>query len=380
MEKANLMRKYFLIKKGYAQYLLCLIFLSDIFTRIYIEQQVFASKYVKAILSIVLIYILFKKSKKKTIYLALTIVGIFFIAICNKSFDYILNNIAQFLKYYSGVIFFSILLTQKSKTIYEKTIEFIFIFFSLNILFAAVFEITYFETYNPRRYGYMPLFSSQNEYSFIAITSIAFFYQKFLKIASLKNSLLIILSTVSSLLVGTKVIYLFIFLWFLYLIFDWFGKTKTILILLSLILINFLVKSYWINFLEKHFEILINVYEEKGFINAISSLRIDFFKTRIASQSQEFEIINYFFGGQNLEFKTEMSVTDIFLFFGIIGGLLYLYTYWKYVINSLSLNKFSIFYICSICFLSFIGGYYFESYSSQIYAVSFLYLYYEKQI
>ncbi|MFD2563567.1 hypothetical protein [Aquimarina rubra] len=373
------MLKGILFKNGYTQYFLALIFLSDILTRIYIDQEIFVSKYIKTLITIVILCILFVKTERKLIFTLCISFVILIIGLYSKSFDFVLKNVAQFLKYYSGILFFSILITQDNNEIYRKYLETIFILFSLNILTAAIFEIQYLQTYHfSERFGYMPLFSSQNEYSFIAITSIVFFYQKLLHKSSVKNVLLLCITVIASLLVGTKVLYLFICLWFLYILFNSLGKIKSIFIISILILIIYFTKSYWIVFLETYFKPIIYIYREKGLIDSLSSLRVSFFENRFNLQMEEFETINYLFGGQNLLFKTEMSIIDIVLFFGVLGAVLYFYNYWKFVIKFLSLNRVSIFYGWSVCILSFIAGYYFESYSAQIYSVSFLYIYYFK--
>lgn len=366
-------------KNKYANYFLLLIFVSDIMTRIYIYDQVLPSKIIKAIITLIILLVLILNQKKNIIRLILLALICFGIGVYNNSTNFIIENFAQFFKYYSGILFFSFLISWETKPSYNKCLEFIFVFFSINILIAAIFEIQYFKTYHfSERFGYMPLFSSQNEYSFIAITSIIYFYQKVLSNNSLKNLLLLSIAIVTSLMIGTKVVYLFICLWFLYLLFNSFGKVTSVIVISALVLIIFLTQSYWITFLETYFKPFVYLYQEKGLIDVLSSLRISFFEYRFSSQMKDFDTVNYFFGGQDLSLKTEMSLIDIFLFFGIIGGILYFYVYWELVIKTLDLNKISIFYLFSIGIFSFIAGYYFESYSAQIYAVSFLYLYYFK--
>ena len=86
--------------------------------------------------------------------------------------------------------------------------------------------------------------------------------------------------------------------------------------------------------------------------------------------------LNYLFGGLTIPCLTEMSFFDVFLFFGLIGGVMYGYLYVRLVIKRLSLDLFGAIFISSITLLSMVAGYYFENFSSQIYTISVLFIFY----
>jgi hypothetical protein len=289
----------------------------------------------------------------------------------------IIPKTAQFFEYYSGILIFYFFIKSDSYKIIDKIILSVFLFYVINILIVTIFKIDYFKTYpTSQRFGYMPLFNAQNEFSFIMITILSYFYKKLSLTKNIINCFLFTISLLAACFVGTKIIYLFVFILINYLILKKLGRKFYVIFGIIFLIFNVLLKELWYNFLKNYFNSLVLVYEKNGILDAVSSLRLSHLENKIGCQSMSFKLVNYFFGGSNLDCITEMSLLDLFLFFGVIGFVWYFYLYKKLVLIRLKLDTFGYLLIISITFLSFLGGYYFENFSTQLYFISFLYLFY----
>jgi len=113
------------------------------------------------------------------------------------------------------------------------------------------------------------------------ITIVVYFYKTFLKRKSIIYLLLFVLSLFASLLIGTKAIYLFIFIFFNYLLIKYFRLRKSAAIYVLILLLILFFKEYLILFLNTTFEILVEVCHLKGFFDAISSLMLSYLIDRL---------------------------------------------------------------------------------------------------
>ena len=268
------------------------------------------------------------------------------------------------------------MIINQNKALLSKILIIIFSFYTITVLIAGLFEIDFLRTYNALRYGYMPLFSSQNEFSFIMITIVVFYYKNWLEKKEFYGFLLLILSLAASLIIGTKVVYLFLIIFINYIIIINLQLKKIILFYVLILITLFYFKDYLFLFLENKFEIFVDLYHEKGLFDTISSLRVSYLQDRLICQTSNMKPLNYLFGGLTIPCLTEMSFFDVFLFFGLIGGVMYGYLYVRLVIKRLSLDLFGAIFISSITLLSMVAGYYFENFSSQIYTISVLFIFY----
>lgn len=357
--------------------ILLLLFIGDTLTKIYIDNNLKFSWLVKALITFILALNLFYSNKN----LFLIVSVLFLIVLVGVIFNFqhdLIAKISLFFEYVSGILFFQFLIVNQNKVLLSKLILFIFSIYIITILTASLLEISYLRTYKFGRFGYMPFFSSQNEFSFIMITIVVYFYKTLLKRKSIIYLLLFVSSVFASLLIGTKAIYLFIFIFFNYLLIKYFRLRKSAAIYVLILLLILFFKEYLILFLNKNFEILVEVYQEKGVFDAISSLRLSYLKDRLICQNLTLEPVNIIFGGLNISCLTEMSLFDILLFFGVFGVCFYFYSIKKGIIDNIKLDVFGYFYLIAITLLSFVGGYFFENFSTQIYSVSFLYIFYHE--
>lgn len=355
--------------------LMMLLLVGDTLTSFFIKENLKFSIFFKAIITFLLIVNLAFSNKTLfigVILLCLSVsVGIGF----NNLNDFIPKTSLVF-EYLSGLLFFNYLILSNNKKTLSSIFAGIFIFYCLTILIAFIFQIDYLKTYYGERFGYMPFFSSQNEFSFIIIATIIYFYKIYLNTPSKINLLFIIMALISSLLVGTKVLYAFVLIFIAYLILKKFNfKILALITGFALILLLFL-KNHLFNFLYTYNKVLMDVYSEHGLINFISSLRYEFLEDRLECQFLTMDSYNYLFGGINMKCFTEMSLIDILLTFGLLGSILYFYLLRRFILLKLDLDIFGCYAVTIITLLSFLGGYFFENLSAQFYVIGVLYIFY----
>ncbi len=358
-------------------FILSLLVAVDTFTKFYLNSNMNFSWAGKVIISILLFACLYLFNKRIFVLVAILFWMISFGMALNFQNDFI-EKVSLFFEYVSGIMFFNFLIVNNNKNLLFKILLIIFTFYTVTVLTAWLFEIDYLRTYNALRFGYMPLFSSQNEFSFIMIAIVVFYYKNWLRKKKFYSFLLLFLSLAASLIIGTKVIYIFLIVFVNCILILNFHFKKIILFYVLLIITLFYFKDYLFLFLENKFEIFVDLYHEKGLLDTISSLRVSFLQDRLICQTSNMNHVEYLFGGMTIPCLTEMSFFDIFLFFGCVGGFMYCYLYLKLVLKKLSLDLFGLVFISTITTLSMLAGYYFENFSSQIYTISVLFIFYYK--
>lgn len=355
--------------------LMTLLLVGDTLTSFFIKENLKFSFFFKAIITFLLIVNLAFSNKTLfigVILLCLSVsVGIGF----NNLNDFIPKTSLVF-EYLSGLLFFNYLILSNNKKSLSSIFAGVFIFYCLTILIAFIFQIDYLKTYYGERFGYMPFFSSQNEFSFIIIATIIYFYKIYLNTPSKINLLFIIMALISSLLVGTKVLYVFVLIFIAYLILKKFNFKILALITGFALILLFFFRNHLFNFLYTYNKVLMDVYSEHGLINFISSLRYEFLEDRLECQFLTMDSYNYLFGGINMKCITEMSLIDILLTFGLLGSLLYFYLLRRFILLKLDLDIFGYYAVTIITLLSFLSGYFFENLSAQFYVIGVLYIFY----
>lgn len=357
--------------------IMSLLVVGDTLTSIYLKDNLRFSFIFKAIITLVLLINLVFSNKALLIGVILLCLSVSVGMVFNNLNDFIPKTSLVF-EYLSGLLFFNYLTInhKKNKSPLSTILLVIFIFYCATIIIAFIFQVDYLRTYYGQRFGYMPFFSSQNEFSFIMIAIIIFFYQKYLNLPSRINLILIIMAVVSSLLIGTKVSYIFSFSFIVYILLKRFSFKIFIFSTTLLFLLVFLFKNYIYKFVYPYNKVLMDVYAEHGLINFISSFRYEFFKDRIDCQFLKMDFYNYLFGGINMQCITEMSLIDILLTFGLFGSLIYFYLLNRFLLRKLNLNIFGYYAIIGIAILSFLAGYFFENLSAQFYIIGVLYIYF----
>ena len=345
-----------------------LIVIGDALTKIFFHAGTYnPSKYIKAFLIIPLVLLSYKNEKNVFIYLSISFL-LFFIGSIYISINRFYSNIPQFFEYYFLVLFFIAFRNVK----YEKIgalLKVVFLLHALIIVLATIFDFHFLKTYSySKRLGYLSLFNSQNEFSYVMMAGIMYFtvMAKRENILSILELLFII---TAGLLVGTKAILLFIFIFGLYYL---FFKTRPkfylplIAVIISIIVI---FRNSIISFLKQNYNTLYVLYKKEGFVSFLSSKRSVFIEERLKSNNEEFDFLNYLFGSYDLANLYEMSLFDVFYFFGTIGALLYGYILYKFVIKKVYFNKILLIFTILVGSITIVAGYFIENASAQIYVL-----------
>ena len=109
--------------------------------------------------------------------------------------------------------------------------------------------------------------------------------------------------------------------------------------------------------------VFLNVYRKDGLITALLSGRNIYFEKKIFPLIFEYwQLPNLLIGGQDVTaFYSEMGFIDVFLFFGIIGTILYLYVFYKLFMLLNFQKDFKIFFGVCLSLIIATAGHFFES-------------------
>lgn len=189
-------------------FILSLLVAVDTFTKFYLNSNMNFSWAGKFIISILLFACFYFFNKKGVVLVAILFWMITLGMALNFQNDFI-EKVSLFFEYVSGIMFFNFLIINNNKNLLFKILLIIFTFYTVTVLTAWLFKIDFLRTYNAYRFGYMPLFSSQNEFSYIMIAMVIFYYKNWLRKKKFYSFLLLFLSLAASLIIGTKVIIYF---------------------------------------------------------------------------------------------------------------------------------------------------------------------------
>lgn len=363
-------------KKLYTQYLkwfpaflLLLFFITEAFSKfamVYLDGKSDIQRYVKLIVLVIFVFGIIKPLKN--LLLPALLFGVFCLGqlFLEKSFNQ--EVIVGFSKLLFPIILFTFFIkhpvTEKSKSLLFKVFEYLMIFNGLLILIGLIFEIPLFNSYRFGRWGYNGLLINTSTSSYIYAIAL-FYFLISLKHSFLKNwkSLFII---VSCLLTGTKIVYIALLgSLFVYIFYYTNLNRKHRSVLLITLLSIFSVLGYILFF---HWGIFNEIRQEQGLVSAILSYRDDLLiEQTIPFIQQNWQWPNYIFGGiNNLALRSQMGFVDVFLFWGILGGIIYLFAFYKnFVPKSLVKNANYIILILSL--MVFLAGNFFENASVAIY-------------
>lgn len=359
----------------YLYFIFLLLYLGDTLTCIFLKETFNYSWLSKAFITVLLLYNLYD-TNIKLLYKLLFLYGIIFLGFTFNYLNDFLAKTSLFFEYTSGILFLNFIIYNANKKLLSNLLNILFLIYVITIIIAFCLNISYLHTYNSERFGYKPIFSSQNEFSYIIITIIVFYYKKYKLNMAIQNLSFLILALLASLLLGTKTTYLFLFVFINYIVTTFLKERKKLYIVLFTLLITCIALALYL--VPIYFPVFLKIYSESGLLDVLSSNRLAYLFNRLSCQIANFKTFNYLFGGSNLNCITEMSIFDIFLFFGFIGGAYYIYLIKEFILNKLKLDTIGLVFVILISTLSLLGGYYFENFSAQVYTVSVLYLFYHK--
>lgn len=232
----------------------------------------------------------------------------------------------------------------------------ILIFNSILILAGFLFKIDLFKSYPYSiRFGYVGLFNTVNEASYIYMIWIGYSFLQFFLYK--KGKYILIFSLISSLLIGTKLVLLFIAILLLFYTYHIvkYSKVLRLALVLSVALLLFFSKTIAVAYFNV-FPFWKDYLLEKNIISLITSYRDVLLINNVEYIQNKWSWINYFIGGAFLtdNYKTtEMDFVDIFLMFGFLGLLAYCVFVFKVYLSD---NHVVNFLVCLIFACSIIAG------------------------
>lgn len=237
--------------------------------------------------------------------------------------------------------------------VYEK-IVFINSFF---IIIGALFQISLFQTYY-YRFGYNGFFMTPSTATYFYALALTYFTYNF--VFYKKNLAGLMLTILVCFLVGTKALFLFLFLTGIQVVvIKKLYKYKTLYILIASILaLVFLFKEKLSIFFQEKLAILYDLYKEDGLISMLTSMRNQNFQQDfIPIVTEKWGALNFLFGGTNFElYRVEFELLDLFLFFGFIGSAIYLWYYFRKILVFKKLDTYGKYMMALIIFVAVISG------------------------
>lgn len=319
-----------------------IFFLGDIFSRTAIYYNLEFIRYTAIAKAIILIsyliaftynfknYIKIKETKRVffgiLILIMTYIIGQMSMGNTSVLLDFTNKNYLIFIRYLfwpiSLLIFYPLII---SNDFTDKQLKFYESIFLINvglILLSFIFGFSLFKTYfNPYRPGYMGVFNTHNQASYAFILFILYYYHTTFYKGKRYVKLLIVL--LASLLIGTKKIYLFMCILGCFHILKfklWKNKLTYLSLFVATLVLGFIYKFHSISF-----QTFINIYQEKGLITMLSSMRDELLiQTFNNTVKEDWTSLNYIIGGPEFyDSRTEFGFVDLYLFFGVIGLVLY---------------------------------------------------------
>lgn len=325
--------------------LLLLIYISNFLVKLIVVYNIpisfRISAFIRLIVEVILIILAFKlkiSSKNLKIIGALIIgffLGQFFLKeynIYSQNFlEEILNGDIYYLNKYILIILFVAVYKKLpgkndiSNQLINAT-TYILIINSLLILLGFVFEINLFKSFpSSERFGYSGLFTKSGEAVLLYILFSIIFYIKFLNGKSIYPVLFFI---IIAFLTGKKIAVLSIVLFYVF-HFCVVHKGKVYFRLIGGLLLGFSLffKDYIVSYVVKFFPFWEQLLKKESVWTILTSTRnLNYFRAKSFIQDN-WSFVNYLFGGVNYNKNTKVEIDplDTFMFFGLLGGSLYIY-------------------------------------------------------
>ncbi|WP_313112363.1 hypothetical protein [Aequorivita sediminis] len=364
-------------QKTYSSWLpsifLVLIFLSEGFGKIaekgWVDKSDIA-KWVKFSILLLITPYLLKYWKKSIWFLILGL--IFFLGQWTITYGFKSEMILTFSKYLFPIalliLFNKFNSTRETWGLLFNTFRIVLIVNSVLILLGFIFDIDWFYTYKWGRFGFSGLLNvSATATYFYVIGQLCFLLWYKVDFFKKWSTYLLIIATV---LLGTKgaLLGLIATLLAYFIFYSTLSPRKQKMIVFGFLGIGLLL--FYMFFFQ--FGIFNEIREEEGLITSILSMRNELLlEETLPFIQQEWTWVNYLFGGyDDIYSRTQMGFLDVFYFWGILGGLLYLFIYYKeFVLFKLSIV--GIYTVCVLLIIVFLSGNFFENASVAIYMIVF---------
>lgn len=328
------------------------IYFTDALTKyfiIYIDYDllILPNRYIKALMiacSIVITATYFKKLYKVTFYIY-TLLSIILITSLINNFFYD-TNLNYLLKYSYFFVLAPLFFIDINRFEWEKevgvTLKYLVYTNFLFVVVGLIMDFQFFKTYHGR-FGFNGLLITPMQATYFYIFSIIIAIK-------LKQRWFLLLSLISALFVGTKILYGFLFTIAIYSIITKLNDIKARIqfgfasVTIFTIIFYFLLRQ----------QLFVEIINSKGLPSAIMSHRNDL----LITFWHKLSTINYniFSGGISLtENRVEMEIIDSLMYFGIIGLVAFFFLFRLLKISFIK-DEFSALFFYVLLFFISIGG------------------------
>lgn len=255
------------------------------------------------------------------------------------------------------------------RTFDAEKLKITFIFFKILSLLAyglifigALFSISFFKTYLGVRFGYSGFLYPSSYASYFLIISVLIHYFYSTNIEK-QTIVYLLLASIAGLLVGTKAVYLFLFLfWSIYFFKHKLYNYKISWAFITITIISFVLFFDKIfSFLQEKFAVLFELFENNNLLTFVLSYRDISLKKAIAFISNNWEFYNYIVGGVNRkELLVEMSPFDLILNFGLLGAIIFILLYFFNIIKYIQRNTHIYLLLGSLLLITLLSGNFFD--------------------
>lgn len=288
-----------------------------------------APRYVKLVILLPFFYLMLRNTRRKLLlYVAIPVV-VFMLGQLSLSCGFGNNAILNLGRYLFPLIvlgaFTGNIRKKVDLNLLFKTFEWLMVFNTVCIFMGIFFGIEIFETYNLRRFGYNGLLMTSSASTYIYALSLFYFLLKYGSYAYKHWKFLVVL--IGSFLVGTKALYVVLFVTLTYLLWLLIRGRLRLVVIPAFVLGSFAVGYYAFS----SYDIFSEMTRESGIWSAVLSGRDQLLvRDTIPFIREYWSTSNYFFGGVcDFSTRSEMGFVDLFYFWGILGGLWYMFAYYR---------------------------------------------------
>lgn len=345
--------------------LLSFYFLDAVNKYFFITHQ--TSFFVATVKSVLLLMVfgvmLFIKPSRYFVYGVVILTSIFIVGQLTHKQPFLYQNVLIFLKWMAPLFlietFNNIHPSLKQKQTLFRVFEVVLAINGIIIIIGVLFNIKLFQSYFGSRFGYNGLFFTPGVTSYIYILALAYYYFSNNIIKNWKFWVFFL----SCFLVGTKLLYLAIILFILAILKRHINISLKKIIPLGVLLIC--VIGYFFFFKTGYFA---NITQQHDFVTSLLSFRDQLFLNNTMPYiKQNWGVINYLFGGViNFDIRSQMEIVDVFLYWGVAGGVLFYYFFYKLYLNKVENLQFYTFLVM-YSLLFFITGNFFTYISIFVY-------------
>lgn len=230
------------------------------------------------------------------------------------------------------------------------------------IFIGAGFSISFFKTYLGTRFGYSGFLYPSSYASYFVILSILIHYFYSIKIEK-QSIVYLLLASIAGLFIGTKAVYLFLFLfWGIYFFKHKLYNYKTFWAFITVIIIAFVLFFDKIfTYLIEKFAVLFELFENNSILTFVLSYRDISFKNATTFISENWGFYNFIVGGVNRkELLIEMSFFDLILNFGLLGAILFISFYYFIIVKHIQRNTYIYLLLGSLLLITLLSGNFFD--------------------